>query len=65
MSDKKYISVDGVMSRVKHEEGITKKVFEQFTTDFLTLVDSYDFSFGGGLGHHTEQELAKLQEDES
>jgi len=58
---KTYISIDGVMSREDHTQEITEEVFEKFNDEFIELVEKYGFAFGGGFGHHTEEELLKIQ----
>ena len=61
---KKYISITGVMSKVDHTQEITEKENDAFYDEFIGLVEKHGFAFGGGLGHHTEEELEKIQDSE-
>lgn len=62
---KKYLSIQGVMSKVDHTQPITQKEYNLFYDEFMVLIEKHGFAFGGGVGHHTEEELEKIQNDET
>ena len=52
------------MTKVNPSKEITEKEYDAFSDDFIALVENHGFAFGGGTGHHTEEELGKIQKEE-
>lgn len=56
---KQYIKLDQI---IYSKSEISEETMEEFIDKFLDLVESYDFTTGGGYGLYTEKEI--LEEEE-
>ncbi len=62
MDKKIHISIQGVITKNSQKE-FTEKEYDQMTDDIIEVIENHDCSFGGGIGHHTEEEYCKMLDE--
>ena len=61
---KKYVSIDGIISRDDQKE-ISQDQYNKITDDILKAIVKNGCHFGGGVGHHSEEEAEEYLERHS
>lgn len=60
---KLYVSIKGVITK-NDKTAFTEKEYNRLYFDILQVVDKHNCGFGGGSGHHTEEEMIKIIDNE-
>lgn len=57
MKKKQYLVLDQIIFK---KEGWSKSEFDEFTDEFIELVENFNAQAGGGSSLHTEEEIDEM-----